>query len=351
MIKPQKSLRFAILAAGVLAVGALVNAQAAEKDTRTPRPSTLMPLVGKSILLDVEAMGDRLVIVGERGHILVSDDAGKTWEQIRAPVSAMLTGLHVVNEKVAYAVGHDGSILRTNDAGSSWEIKHFDPSWGRPFYAAYFFSTDRGYVAGTNGRLLYTEDGGESWQEKKPETFKIAHHIFEFTLLNDGTLFAAGERGFMAYSTDDGQTWTMLKPPYTGSYYGAIAYGEAGFVTHGLRGHAYIAKNVHELPTEDPTTYDPFIAKDVTDLEELAAMGWKLVENPIDQSLFGATSLSDGNLIMVGVDGTLLHGSAASAKLKPVRSPTAEPISDVAALQDALILVGRAGVFRQPVKH
>ena len=37
-----------------------------------------MPLASKSLLLDIVIAQDRLVAVGERGHILLSDDDGNS---------------------------------------------------------------------------------------------------------------------------------------------------------------------------------------------------------------------------------------------------------------------------------
>ena len=43
------------------------------------------PLAIESLLLDGAAVGTRLVVVGERGHILVSTDDGATWRQTPVP--------------------------------------------------------------------------------------------------------------------------------------------------------------------------------------------------------------------------------------------------------------------------
>ncbi len=37
----------------------------------------IMPLAPRSLLLDITVAGERLVAVGERGHILYSDDLGR----------------------------------------------------------------------------------------------------------------------------------------------------------------------------------------------------------------------------------------------------------------------------------
>ena len=41
-----------------------------------------------NLLLDITEAGDRLVVAGDRGHILYSDDGGNSWTQARCrPVS------------------------------------------------------------------------------------------------------------------------------------------------------------------------------------------------------------------------------------------------------------------------
>ena len=50
-----------------------------------------MPLAAKSVILDVALAGDRLVAVGERGHIVLSDDYGMTWRQVPCPTNRKST--------------------------------------------------------------------------------------------------------------------------------------------------------------------------------------------------------------------------------------------------------------------
>lgn len=82
-----------------------------------------MPLASKSSLLDVAKVGNRVVSVGERGHILYSDDQGETWVQARVPTSVMLTRVFFSTDKTGWALGHDGNILVTRDARVNWELQ------------------------------------------------------------------------------------------------------------------------------------------------------------------------------------------------------------------------------------
>ena len=44
----------------------------------------------KSLMLDVVHAGKRLVAVGDRGHILYSDDQGATWMQAKVPTLSLI---------------------------------------------------------------------------------------------------------------------------------------------------------------------------------------------------------------------------------------------------------------------
>ena len=44
-------------------------------------PAQMSPLASRSLLQEVTKAGDRLVAVGQRGHVLVSTDGGATWKQ------------------------------------------------------------------------------------------------------------------------------------------------------------------------------------------------------------------------------------------------------------------------------
>lgn len=81
------------------------------------RPAQVSPLASKSLMQGVTRAGARLVAVGQRGHILVSDDSGATWSQAKVPVSSDLTAVFFANDKMGWAVGHDGVILNSVDGG------------------------------------------------------------------------------------------------------------------------------------------------------------------------------------------------------------------------------------------
>src|SRR5690606_11985141 len=84
-------------------------------------PSMATQKAAQTLLLDVVRAGNRLVAVGQRGHIVYSDDEGQTWHQGSVPVSTTLTAVQFPTPTKGWAVGHGGVILHSADAGQTWE--------------------------------------------------------------------------------------------------------------------------------------------------------------------------------------------------------------------------------------
>jgi photosystem II stability/assembly factor-like uncharacterized protein len=86
-------------------------------------PAEMSPLASKSLLQAVTRVGDRLVAVGQRGHIVISTAGGTTWKQTSVRVSSDLTSVFFVDNKQGWVVGHDGVILHTDDGGDKWDVQ------------------------------------------------------------------------------------------------------------------------------------------------------------------------------------------------------------------------------------
>ena len=86
-------------------------------------PAAQSPLAARSLLQGVAIAGSRIVAVGQRGHVVHSNDSGTSWKQASVPVSSDLTAVFFVDDKQGWAVGHDGVILHTADSGEKWELQ------------------------------------------------------------------------------------------------------------------------------------------------------------------------------------------------------------------------------------
>ncbi|MCK9506152.1 MAG: YCF48-related protein [Porticoccaceae bacterium] len=75
-----------------------------------------------SLQLGISRAGERLVSVGVRGIVLLSDDEGRSWRQARhVPVSVTLADVEFVSPEHGWAIGHSGVLLFSSDGGETWE--------------------------------------------------------------------------------------------------------------------------------------------------------------------------------------------------------------------------------------
>ncbi|MGQ0621280.1 MAG: WD40/YVTN/BNR-like repeat-containing protein [Panacagrimonas sp.] len=316
---------------------------ALEPAIQHPQPALTAPKAAHNRLLDIAVAGSHLVAVGEQGVILTSED-GKTWQQARSPVGVMLTRLRFTDAQTGWALGYDASILKTVDGGSSWTLQHYDAA-ARALYDLVFLDAQHGLAVGAYGSYLETTDGGASWTARESALSALGMHFNSILKLGDGSLFIAGERGLMARSSDAGATWQVLDFPYGGSLFGALPLGERGVTVYGMRGKVFDTPDVaaRAVPLKDIGSWDPYARENIEDPARIAALGWRRLDNPVQESLFGALPVATGALL-VGVNGSVATLDSAAGVLTALKTPAAETLSRVVAFKGRLIGVGRRGV-------
>ncbi|MCY3824825.1 MAG: YCF48-related protein [Nitrospinae bacterium] len=288
-------------------------------------PAVQARLAPESLLLDGASAGARLVVVGERGHVLVSADGGASWKQASVPVRSLLTAVHMHDERIGWAVGHDAVILRTEDGGMTWRVAHYAPKEERPLLDVWFRDERNGFAVGAYGFFLSTSDGGRTW---KPRTIdKDDFHLNALVPAGPGRLFIAGEAGAVYRSDDGGANWRKLSSPYAGSWFGALALDANRLLLLGLRGTMFRSEN--------------------------GGASWTRVPTQTKATLTGALRVKPGLMLVTGLEGTLLvsrdggRSVSIDAAFKPLTSR--QGISTALALSDGgLLLLGEFGVKRLP---
>jgi photosystem II stability/assembly factor-like uncharacterized protein len=192
--------------------------------------SSLLP-TGRDRFTQVHGANGRVFLVGKRGRIARSDDAGESWtigSSAQAHVEAIWAGA-----SSAFFVGSD-SIYRSVDRGASWHLVH---RGSLVLHAVWSDGDGRVFAAGRT-QLVASDDDGDSWRES---SFSAARgHIAALFGTSDGALHAAGANGLLARSTDDGRTWEQAPLRYRKHLYGIwgsgpddlYAVGQRGFILH-----------------------------------------------------------------------------------------------------------------------
>jgi len=326
-LRKGKSLATALSIFSVLSVLAFsAPLQAAQSTADDPVYSIESSKSSRGLLLDITHAGARLVVVGDRGHILYSDDQAKTWIQARVPSRQLLTAVYFVDDKHGWAVGHDAQILATTDGGVTWTKQFEDLKREAPLLDVWFKDANTGFAVGAYGALLTTTDGGAHWADVSDRIDNEDQlHYNGIAEVKDSGLFIVGEQGSMFRSADDGQTWEHVQSPYQGSLFGVIGTANSGtLLAYGLRGNLFRS-------TDFGDTW--------TTIELKGARG------PLEFGLSNAALLPDGSLVLVGNGGSVMRSSDDGLTFKV--SNRADRISLSGVTSDnkgELILVGQGGV-------
>ena len=278
-----------------------------------------MPLAHRSLLLDLARAGERLVSVGERGHILVSDDGGRQWRQVAVPLRSTLTGVYFVDARNGWAVGHDAAILRSTDGGDSWRIQYYDAAGETPLLDVWFRDIDRGIAVGAYGLLLETFDGGATWNQRRlieEDDF----HLNQISATADGQLWVAAEAGNLYTSNDQGLSWEVADSPYEGSLFGVLPLAPETLLLYGLRGHLFRSSD--------------------------GGASWTPIETGVTALLHGAARLDDGGAVVVGMDGMILRAGPGSDGFRVYPQPDRLGLTAVLQVGDALVMSGEGGLTR-----
>jgi photosystem II stability/assembly factor-like uncharacterized protein len=193
------------------------------------------PLAVDSLLLDVARSGERLVGVGERGHVVLSDDGLNWWQAEVVPTRSTLTTVTSIGDRL-WAAGHDSVIMTSGDRGNTWTLQHFDPERRQPIMDLNMTDSMHGVAIGAYGLMLVTRDGGLNWEDTLVDD-ESDFHLNDMLVYGDGRRMIAGEAGYSYRSYDNGQSWESIELPYLGSMWGALDTGDGCVLFYGLRGH------------------------------------------------------------------------------------------------------------------
>ncbi len=332
-------------AAGGLIALALGVTPALAFDAEAPTPAVMARLAPRSLLLGVTTLPDGdLVAVGERGHVLVSADAGVSWTQSPTPASATLTALYFADARHGWAVGHDETILQSEDGGRSWQLRHWAPEKQQPLLGVWFDQAGHGVAVGAFATVYRSEDGGRSWaaapfEPQSPARPKSATARAADSLADDegisqphlnavagddrGRLYIAGEAGRLYRSDDGGAHWQVLPPPYPGSFFGVLPLGGDTLLAYGLRGHLFRSED--------------------------AGLSWTRIDSGTEALLAGGARLADGRVVIVGLAGVVLVSHDGAHHFERLQLANRKGLAAVAPVPGGVVVAGDGGVTRVPL--
>ena len=317
----------------------LVTAGYAEnnKQNYEPRYSVMSSKAAEALLVDVQVVGDKIVAVGERGHILISKDNGQSWKQAKVPTIELLTAVHFANEQYGWVVGHESLILHTKDGGANWEVQYADPYKepdpdapfdydagpsrnGQPFMDVWFRDEKEGFVVGAYGYFMHTSDGGLTWEDYSDRIDNIdGWHLNSIGTADGKIFYIVGEMGTLFRSTDGGNTWDRLNSPYEGSFFGVHPINVDTALIFGLQGHIFKTTDQGET--------------------------WREIFTSNNNGLMSATSIGETGLVIVGNSGTIMHSKDnGDSFVKQITEDRQSLVGIAKTKNKKLVMVGKSGV-------
>lgn len=349
------NIRIAALALGLALAGTAPTAMAGFADP-LDTPALSSPLAAKGLFNSLAQAGSRIVAVGQRGHVLLSDDAGNSWTQAQVPLSSDLTAVHFPTPQHGWAVGQDGVVLATHDAGSSWQRqldgrqlgalllrsyvenppadlaadqreaiqadaqRFADEGPDKPFLDVYFEDARQGWIVGAFNLLLHTGDGGASWEPWLHRTANPrALHLYAIRAIGN-ELYVAGEQGLLMKLDRAAGRFEALSLPYQGTLFGLVGDAQS-LLVFGLRGNA--------LRSTDQ------------------GHNWTAIATGVPVTLTAGVRTDAGALLLGTQTGQVLVSRDGGASLAPLELPQRVPASAVLPQADgSLIVAGPRGLRR-----
>jgi photosystem II stability/assembly factor-like uncharacterized protein len=311
------------------------------------RPALTVRDPSHAVLLGAAQAGARVVAVGERGLVLGSDDAARSWRQVPTPTSVSLTALRFADATHGYAVGHGGVVLATVDGGQSWTKKldgrriaqlELDAAKqsgdaaalkaaqrlvadgaDKPLLDLLVLDARLALVVGAYGMALATEDGGSTWVPWRARLDNPKELHLNAVRRRGDTIVIAGEQGLLLLSEDAGKSFRRLATPYKGSFFTAELPADGDMIVAGLRGNVWRSID--------------------------SGMNWAQVVSPVAVSITASAQRADGSLVFVNQAGMVLV--LKDGALRPMQGNPLPPLNGVLALSDgALLALSIHGVKR-----
>lgn len=203
----------------VLATGALgeifvsSNAGAAWERTASPRAVVYRGIAAAK-------SGQLVLVVGERGVILRSEDSGVTWKQVVS--SAIPAGVDFVDVALsedgtaALVIGSKQTVLRSTDEGKTWQTASIAGLASGAVLKAVAVGADQGtaptpawMIVGTAATIVRSTDAGQSWTTVT--VAGVTEDLGAVALARDkvatGKIGLIGGANGVLLSTTDGQNW------------------------------------------------------------------------------------------------------------------------------------------------
>ncbi|MHB1328755.1 MAG: WD40/YVTN/BNR-like repeat-containing protein [Gemmatimonadales bacterium] len=347
--------RMTALAPGTAEVEALfqVGRQTSTVEVRAPIASR-QPMLASEGLSDASMLGvwaadgSTVFAVGAEGTVLVTRDAGTTWQKMETPTTATLTAVWGSSPSDVYAVGATGTAIHYD--GQTWSTLSLGTEqalldvWGldadhvyivgaqvafaleagswhpmpgvetSELWAVWGTAPDQLFTSGQNG-VIQTWDG-TSWRAMESPTRLVLFGLWGTSPID---VYAVGIQGTVLHY--DGTAWSPVPVPSRADFFGIAGRSRSDIVVVGNTGAVISFNGIAWTQAPQQATLENLRAAAFDPTGRLwtvawagtvmtrSTVGWQVV---LSSPILTASAVGpDGQLYLAGGAGTLLRRTGA----------------------------------------
>ncbi len=216
------------------------------------------------------------VAVGDKGIILKTEDAGKSWLAIDSGINERLSSIAFSSNNQAIISGYNGTILYSSDIGTSWTVvESGSTNW---LLSVAYSNTNQAFAVGRSGTLLRSENAGKTWLSINSNT---TNRLLSIAFSSNKHALAVGDKGTILYSGNDGESWDSVESD----------------TINRLRSITFITENQVLIVGDKGTVLG---SRD-------SGKTWNTIDPGTDVQLRSITHFNKNQLLTVGNNGTILR--------------------------------------------
>lgn len=153
-------------------------------------------------------------VVGDKGLLIFSNLNLREWNKLITGIDVSLLHLTFLNDNTAIVCGENGTILRSLDGGITWQ-KMFS-GVNETLFKVGFADESNLFIAGWKGTLLKSSDQGNSWTKVN---LGVTNYLKDILFVNQFLGFVCGGDGILFRTEDGGNSWKRIDLNTTSGLY------------------------------------------------------------------------------------------------------------------------------------
>lgn len=157
---------------------------------------------------------NRIVAVGSEGTVIISNNLGESWIEIKMGTLITHNAVSFSNDSTLWMTGFRSKTFRSTNLGASWTEMNIGAASPNSTWDIFFLNSEKGWICGDSGKVYRTIDGGLTWQVR---IIPGALSFRKIWFVSDIKGWVVGNNGKVYRTNNGGQSWGLVNNTGFGS--------------------------------------------------------------------------------------------------------------------------------------